>query len=149
MDLEKFIESLKKEDGFECEKCGKCCHGTQLEITPEDFTKLEDNKIDISLIEVGRFEDETVHKATIMFTNEGECPYWDATTKLCIIHPNEPMICKIFPYCIERYIPRDDYNSEYTYYRIIRKPCLKEREKVDYYWKVREFLIGNLDEDYF
>lgn len=146
--LEKFVDGLKIKDGFECRKCGKCCHGNNLEIAPEDVIKMEENNIDISNINVHHYNG-FIYEAKIQFTDTGNCPYWDKDTKLCIIHPFEPRVCKLFPYCLEQYFPKKNYNSDKTYYKIIRKPCLKERETKEYYWIFRDCYRAEKEEDVF
>jgi Fe-S-cluster containining protein len=143
------VEVIKKKDGYECQKCGLCCgaYRHDIQITKEDYEELLEFGYDVSHIkrnitssedrmfyEINEGGIDRIYWGAVIRFNGGTCPYLDKETKLCSLHPHEPLICKIYPCTIQRIYPfsegtktTDDKDIKMKAYEICRKPCLKER----------------------
>ncbi len=113
-EIEKITSKLKKDDGFECEECGKCCYSPKNELNYFDIERFEENNVDLSGVDFDKFI------PTIIEKEDGSCYYLDRKKKLCTIHLYKPSICRNYPF--------------FTYDGWIqRKPCLKEQETQEFY----------------
>ena len=146
--LDHLVEVIKKKDGYECQKCGRCCreYRHDMQITKEDYEELLKFGLDVSHIkrnitsngdkmfyEINEGGLLKIHWGAVIRFNGGTCPYYDKETKLCSLHPHEPLICKMYPCTIEKVQPFsegwsvDDRDIRMKTYEIHIKPCLKER----------------------
>jgi Fe-S-cluster containining protein len=145
--LDHLVKVIKKKDGYECQKCGRCCreYRHDIQVTKEDYEELLKFGYDVSHIkenfvnegrkfyEINEGGINKIYWGTVIRFNGGTCPYLNKETNLCSLHPHEPLICKIYPCTIMRIYPfsegisKDDKDTKMKAYEIGRKPCLKER----------------------
>ena len=82
--------------GFECKKCGHCCHGESTVSVLEE----EQGRIAIYLgLDTGSFLEKFCVKKggrIEMKVTDGHCIFY-GNEGLCMIHPVKPLPCKIWP----------------------------------------------------
>ncbi|MBA7538265.1 hypothetical protein ES705_30539 [subsurface metagenome] len=92
--MRKKIDILKESDGFECYRCGSCCHGPKNPITILDVEYMKEKGVDLSGIIV---EGNGYYKTRELRTIDHCCYYFDKKSNLCKIHPYIPMLCYTYP----------------------------------------------------
>ncbi|TFF88314.1 MAG: YkgJ family cysteine cluster protein [Promethearchaeota archaeon] len=162
------IEAIKKREGFECQRCSRCCrhYKHDIQILKEDYEELLEFGYDVSNIEIGNCSEEgrmfyeynegnfyNLYWGAVIRFKGGACPYLDKETGLCPLHPHEPLICQIYPCTLAKVQPFsegwsvDVRDMRMKTYEILMKPCLKER--VDNGFKEWDFkFVGYYVEDY-
>ncbi|TFF88313.1 MAG: YkgJ family cysteine cluster protein [Promethearchaeota archaeon] len=148
--LDHLVEVIKKREGFECQKCGRCCceYRHDMQILKEDYEELVKFGYDVSHIKINFNSSEdpmfyeinengiyNLYWGAVIRFNGGVCPYFVKETNLCSLHPHEPLICRLYPCCVERVYPfsegrkTDERDTKMKTYEIYMKPCLREREE--------------------
>lgn len=116
--MRKKIDILKKQQGFKCYKCGSCCNGPKNSITKLDFEYMKEKGVDLSGIEV---EGEGLYTQRELKLVEHHCYYYDEQSKLCKIHPYNPMLCYTYPFVVN--VDLDNFTFKY---------CLREQNGRQY-----------------
>lgn len=113
--MRKKIDILKESDGFECYKCGSCCHGPRNPITGLDVEYMKEKGVDLSgiIIEGNRY-----NLRRELRTIDHCCYYFDKKSNLCKIHPYNPMLCYTYPFVV-------NVDSDYFYFKL----CLREQKR--------------------
>ena len=109
------IDKIKELDGFKCYRCGSCCYGPKNPITGLDVEYMKENGVDLSGIQV---EGKGYYITRELKTIDHYCYYFDQESKLCKIHPYNPMLCYTYPLVVNV-----DSNT------LVFKLCLREQKR--------------------
>jgi Fe-S-cluster containining protein len=75
---------------FTCFRCGRCCLGTEMPLTPVDVRRLEE------LGYRGFYEPKG---GLLRLRNvDGRCFFYDPASKSCTVYPHRPEGCRLYPF---------------------------------------------------
>jgi Fe-S-cluster containining protein len=82
---------------YQCNQCGRCCHGQVITLSPYDVIRLAvaahiSTSEAIAKYTIGR-------GATLKFQQDGRCAALAAST--CTVHPGRPLACRLYPLGLE------------------------------------------------
>ena len=113
--MRKEIDLLKEMDGFKCYRCGSCCHGPSNPLTGLDVEYMMEKGVDLIGI---KCEGNEYYIRRELRLIDHCCYYFNKKSKLCKIHPYNPMICYTYPLVV-------NVDSDAFYFKL----CLREQKR--------------------
>lgn len=88
--------SLSGSEIFECQNCGRCCHGFGgTYVTTENIADIADY-LGVDFEAIKKYCCRTSGEKTVLAQKpDGYCVFWDEN---CTIHPVKPRMCRAWPF---------------------------------------------------
>jgi len=113
--IKEAIDRIKEKDGFQCLKCGSCCHGPPNPVSESDIEYMKEKGVDLEGIEI----EGTGHirSRQLKILEDHLCYYYEKESKTCRIHPHNPLLCYTYPFVV------NIGSGTFAF-----KPCLREQK---------------------
>ncbi|MBN1907373.1 MAG: YkgJ family cysteine cluster protein [Deltaproteobacteria bacterium] len=94
MNLSVFKHGLNREStfGFSCGRCMSCCRNKKIQLNPYEIARMASN-LGISTTEF--IADYTARGTILKNREDGTCIFLE--TNGCSIHPDRPLVCRLYP----------------------------------------------------